>query len=109
MPTFDSKQGFSLIIPDSDNINHLDPGVRPHAKKLKPSKHRMIDTTVNRKRRGKEISFDKSILYWTLLRDYKEEYCLTDDEKSQVIAFLNAECGALNQFGCFSQRVQRLK
>ena len=35
------------------------------------------------------------------MRDYKEEYCLTDDEKSQVIAFLNAECSALNQFGCF--------
>ena len=26
---------------------------------------------------------------------------IEDDEKSQIISFLNNECNALNQFGCF--------
>ena len=26
---------------------------------------------------------------------------IDDDEKSQIISFLNNECNALNQFGCF--------
>ena len=26
---------------------------------------------------------------------------IEDDEKSQIISFLNNECIALNQFGCF--------
>jgi len=44
---------------------------------------------------------DRRDLYWSLLRQYREQYKIEDDEKSQFISFLNMECTVLNQYACF--------
>jgi len=98
MPLFDTEQGFSLIVPDRENINHLPPGVRKSAKKLAPPSAPPPQTV---KGKGKDPDFDRMLLYWALLRQYKEQYKIVDDEKSQIISFLNNECTVLNQYGCF--------
>eukprot|EP00092_Neocalanus_flemingeri_P026030 GFUD01028215.1.p1 GENE.GFUD01028215.1~~GFUD01028215.1.p1 ORF type:complete len:1265 (+),score=407.13 GFUD01028215.1:55-3849(+) len=98
MPIFDSSQGFSLIVPDNEKIHNLPPQVRTHAKKLAPPSAQPIQIV---KGKGKEPDMDRMLLYWALLRQYKEQYTLVDDEKSQIISFLNNECTVLNQFGCF--------
>ena len=38
-------------------------------------------------------------MYWALLKVNKEEFHLQDDEKSQIISFMNNSCHVLNQFG----------
>ena len=98
MPIFDTHQGFSLIVPDSEKLHNLPPAVRKSAKKLSPPSAPPPQTV---KGKGREPDMDRMLLYWALLRQYKEQYKVVDDEKSQIISFLNNECTVLNQFGCF--------
>merc|ERR1719233_811257 len=98
MPVFDTEQGFSLIVPDKENIQRLPPGVRKSAKKLNPP---MSNPPQLIKSKGREPDMDRRDLYWSLLRQYKEQYKIEDDEKSQFISFLNMECTVLNQYACF--------
>ena len=100
MPVFDGSKGFRLIVPDSEKENQLPSEVRRHAAKLPPSTSRHIDL-VRSRRGGKDITLEKINLYWSLIKDHRTEYLIEDDEKSQIITFRNAECEALNQFGCF--------
>ena len=100
MPVFDGSKGFRLIVPDSENLNQLPAEVRRHARQLKPSTSRHVDLQRSR-RPGKDITLEKINLYWSLIKDHRSEYIIEDDEKSQVISFLNVECDALNQFGCY--------
>ena len=72
----------------------------------------MQPTTV--KGKGREPDPAKLDLYWSLLRSHAARcfipittifittrFDIEDDEKSQIISFLNNECNSLNQFGCF--------
>ena len=98
MPIFDAKRGFSLIVPQTENLNYLPVGVRKSARKLEPPSASMIQPV---KSKGKKPDWDRMALYWALIRKYREEFSIVNDEKSQIISFLNNECAVLNQFGCF--------
>merc|ERR1719341_1343238 len=41
------------------------------------------------------------MLYWSLLKDYKKEFSLENDEKSHIITFMNIECSEVNCYGCW--------
>ena len=102
MPTFNADQGFVLIIPSNENINKVPRHLRPHVRQLKPSASIPPDTPRNWSRgRPREISEDKKSLYWSLLKDYRPEFRLEDDEKSHIITFVNAECAEVNNYGCW--------
>lgn len=102
MPVFDAEKGFILITPNSENLSLLPGFVRPHVKQLKPSTSRIISTPRNWKHgKSKEMDESKKMLYWSLLKDYKKDFSLENDEKSHIITFMNIECSEVNCYGCW--------
>ena len=100
MPVFEDSPEFRLIVPDKEIIRQLPSEVRNHAVQLRPSTSRPIEVQRSRKK-GKEITLEKIDLYWSLIKDHRRDYLIENDEKSQIITFLNMECDTLNQFGCY--------
>ena len=100
MPVFEDSPEFRLIVPDKEITKQLPSEVRNHAVKLRPSTSRPIEVQRSRKK-GKEITLEKINLYWSLIKDHRTDYLIENDEKSQIITFLNMECDTLNQFGCY--------
>ena len=93
MPVF--EQTFSLIVPNKEIRHHLPEELKTKVKKLVPYQTPPIIQIKKEK-----YDRNKLKLYWTLLSQYKEQYKLENDEKSQIISFTNDECTILNQFGC---------
>jgi len=96
MPVFDSAKGFSLLLPNNERITALPPAVRAGAIQVPPS---TVSPPAIVKGRGSDPA--KVDLYWALLRNQRDRFGIEDDEKSQIISFLNNECNDLNQFCCF--------
>jgi len=100
MPIFDDEGCFRLLVPASANLGDMPPNARNNCRKLTNDISKPM-AIVAGKNQNKNMAEDKEELYWALLRQNKEEYKIDNDEKSQMICFLNRECNALNQYGCF--------
>jgi len=100
MPIFDNEGCFRLLVPTSANLDDMPFNARNNCRKLANDAAKPM-AIVSGISQSKKMAEDKEELYWALLRKHREEYKIDNDEKSQMIAFLNRECNALNQFGCF--------
>ena len=99
MPIFDSSKGFSLLLPPGRKVLAALPSTAKAGAAQLPPCPAPLPALV--KGRGREPEVGKLELYWSLLRQHRQKFGIEDDENSQIISFLNNECNALNQFGCF--------
>ena len=103
MPLFSSAQGFNFITTsDPDGIHEkIIPGLRvlsPVAKKTDRCPLDWFDI-VRPQMYAMRVSREKQEIYASLIRTHKTAFGIKDPEKSQMIAFLNAE-GKMSREDC---------